>query len=48
MTLKKLAVVCLTVYGLACLYFGINHLVVFTIATIIGGIAGYEIRKHRE
>jgi len=48
MTLKKLAVVCLTVYGIACLYFGINHFVVFAIASGIAGIAGYEIRKHRE
>jgi len=47
METKKVAIICLTIYGITCLYFGIDHFIIFTIASLIAGIAGYEIKKWR-
>jgi len=46
--LKAIAIVALLVYGIWCLMTGVNHAIVFAIAVIIGGLAGYEYRRRRE
>ena len=47
-TIVKLgAIVCLTVIVVVCLFRGIDHAIVATVAAIIGGIAGYEVKKVR-
>ena len=43
---KLVAIVCLTIIVVVCLVQGIDHAVVATVAAIIGGIAGYEIKKY--
>jgi len=46
--LKHLAVISLLIYGLACIVTGIDHQIAFLGATLIAGIAGFEIgRKKR-
>jgi len=44
---RNFAILCLTIYGIACLIANINHLVVFSIASAVAGIAGYEIKRLR-
>ena len=43
---KLVAIVCLTVIVCVCLLCGIDHAIVAIVASIIGGIAGYEVKKH--
>ena len=43
---KLVAIVCLTIIVVTCLLHGIDHAIVATVAAIIGGIAGYEVKKH--
>ena len=43
---KLTAIVCLTAIVVVCLLRGIDHAIVATVAAIIGGIAGYEVKKH--
>ncbi|RLC86243.1 MAG: hypothetical protein DRJ03_09365 [Chloroflexi bacterium] len=38
---------CLTALGITALVHGIDHLVLFTIASAVGGLAGYTIEKIR-
>ena len=45
---KQLAIVCLTIIVVVCLLCGIDHAVVATVAAIIGGIAGFEVKKHEK
>ena len=42
---KQLAIVCLTIIVVVCLLCGIDHAIVATVAAVIGGIAGYEVKK---
>ena len=44
---EQLAIVCLTIIVVVCLFCGIDHAIVATVAAIIGGIAGYEVKKVR-
>jgi hypothetical protein len=43
--IKITAIVCLTAFGITCITHGIDHAVTFTIATLIGGIAGYTLKE---
>ena len=45
---KLTAIVCLTVIVVACLFQGIDHAIVATVAAVIGGIAGYEVKKYEK
>ena len=42
---KQLAIICLTIIVCVCVFHGIDHALVAITAAIIGGIAGYEIKK---
>jgi len=48
MSTKNLAIVCLTVIVIACVFQGVNHVLIATVSAIIGGIAGYEFKSWRK
>jgi len=45
---KNFAILCLTVYGIGALLAGVDHAIVFLVASLIAGIAGYEIKALRK
>jgi len=42
---KITAIICGTIFGVVCILQGLDHAVVFTIATIIAGLGGYQLGK---
>lgn len=41
------AIAGLVVLGTACVLKGVNHTLIFSIAVIVGGIGGYELKARR-
>ena len=46
--LAMVAMVCGTVFGMFCIWNGINHGIAFAVAAGIFGVAGYELKSWRE
>lgn len=45
--LAVVAMICGVVLGIACMFFGVDHLIIFGIAGGIFGVAGYELKAWR-
>lgn len=48
MDVKVVAIVCLTILGAMAIYKGIDSGLLTSLSAIIGGIAGYTVRRARE
>jgi len=45
---RELAIVCLTAIAIVCVIHGIDKAIISIVSALIGGIAGYELRKHHK